>query len=75
MWFVAVTGTTPHRWITSQRICLAQRLLEETQLDVEQVVQQSGSGTGATLRHHFSGHRGTSPQLYRRSFRRGEAAA
>lgn len=73
--FVAVTGTTPHRWITSQRIRLAQRLLEETELDVEQVAQQTGFGTGATLRHHFSGHRGTSPQLYRRSFRRGEAAA
>ena len=73
--FVAVTGTTPHRWINSQRIRLAQRLLEETELDVEQVAQQSGFGTAATLRQQFSRHRGTAPQLYRRSFRRGEAAA
>jgi transcriptional regulator GlxA family with amidase domain len=73
--FVAVTGTTPHRWINSQRIRLAQRLLEETELDIEQVAQSCGFGTAATLRQHFTRHRGTSPQLYRRSFRRGEAAA
>ena len=73
--FVAVTGTTPHRWITSQRIRMAQRLLEETELDVEQVAQRTGFGTAATLRHHFSRHRATSPQLYRRSFRGRESAA
>ncbi|MGI8608042.1 MAG: helix-turn-helix domain-containing protein [Candidatus Dormibacteria bacterium] len=73
--FVAVTGTTPHRWINSQRIRMAQRLLEETELDVEQVAQQTGFGTAATLRQHFSRHRGISPQLYRRNFRCGEAAA
>ncbi|MDQ6747146.1 MAG: helix-turn-helix domain-containing protein [Candidatus Dormibacteraeota bacterium] len=72
--FVAATGTTPHKWLISQRVGMAQRLLEETHLDVEQVAEQTGFGTAATLRHHFGRRRGTSPQLYRRTFRKGAAA-
>ena len=68
--FVAVTGTTPHQWLTAQRVEMAQRLLEETEYGVEMVAQQTGFGTAAMLRHHFTHHRGTSPQLYRRTFRR-----
>jgi len=66
--FMATTGTAPHRWLITQRVGLAQRLLEETDLDVEQVAEQTGFGTAATLRQHFGRHRGTSPQAYRRSF-------
>ena len=72
--FVAVTGTTPHRWLTAQRLGMAQRLLEETNLDVERVAQQTGFGTAATLRHHFGRRRGTSPHLYRRTFRNSQPA-
>ncbi len=54
--FTATTGTAPHRWLTAQRVALAQRLLEETDLDVEQVAEQSGFGTAATLRQHFARH-------------------
>jgi transcriptional regulator GlxA family with amidase domain len=68
--FVAVAGTTPHQWLTAQRVEMAQRLLEETEHGVEVVAQQTGFGTAAMLRHHFSHHRGISPQLYRRTFRR-----
>lgn len=66
--FTATTGTAPHRWLITQRVALAQRLLEETELDVEQVAEQTGFGTATTLRQHFARHRGTSPQAYRRSF-------
>jgi transcriptional regulator GlxA family with amidase domain len=66
--FTATTGTAPHRWLITQRVARAQRLLEETELDVEQVAEQTGFGTAATLRQHFARHRGTSPQAYRRSF-------
>ena len=66
--FSATTGTAPHRWLITQRVAHAQRLLEETELDVEQVAEQTGFGTAATLRQHFARHRGTSPQAYRRSF-------
>ena len=33
--FRAETGTTPHDWLTWQRVLLAQRLLETTELDVD----------------------------------------
>ena len=33
--FVQETGTTPLRWLTGQRILLAQRLLEETDESVD----------------------------------------
>jgi transcriptional regulator GlxA family with amidase domain len=68
--FRAETGTTPHHWLTWQRVLLAQRLLETTELDVDQVARRCGFGGAATLRHHFVGRVGTSPQRYRRTFRR-----
>jgi transcriptional regulator GlxA family with amidase domain len=68
--FRAETGTTPHHWLTWQRLLLAQRLLETTELDVDQIARRCGFGGAATLRHHFVGRVGTSPQRYRRTFRR-----
>jgi transcriptional regulator GlxA family with amidase domain len=68
--FRAETGTTPHHWLTWQRVLLAQRLLETTELDVDQIARRCGFGGAATLRHHFVGRVGTSPQRYRRTFRR-----
>jgi transcriptional regulator GlxA family with amidase domain len=68
--FRAETGTTPHHWLTWQRVLLAQRLLETTDLDVDQIARRCGFGGAATLRHHFVGRVGTSPQRYRRTFRR-----
>ena len=68
--FRAETGTTPHHWLTWQRVLLAQRLLESTDLDVDQIARRCGFGGAATLRHHFVGRVGTSPQRYRRTFRR-----
>jgi len=62
------TGTTPHQWLTHQRILLAERLLEETHLPVEEVARRSGFGNAAALRHHFTRFRGTSPVSYRRTF-------
>jgi transcriptional regulator GlxA family with amidase domain len=44
--FVAETGTTPHRWLTLQRVLLAQRLLEDTDLGVDEVAARAGFGTG-----------------------------
>jgi transcriptional regulator GlxA family with amidase domain len=67
--FVAETGTTPHLWLTSQRLQLAQRLLEETDEPLEVVAERSGFGSAALLRHHFTRRRHTTPQAYRRTFR------
>ena len=67
--FRAATGTTPHQWLLSQRILLAQRLLETTDEPVERVAQRAGFGSAAGLRQHFSRALSASPHAYRRTFR------
>jgi AraC family transcriptional regulator, transcriptional activator FtrA len=67
--FRAVTGTTPVDWIVRQRVQLAQRLLESTDLPIEIVAERAGFGTPVTMRHHFANRVQTSPQAYRRTFR------
>jgi transcriptional regulator GlxA family with amidase domain len=63
------TGTTPHVWLTNQRIHHARELLERGDDPIETVAQRSGFGTAAMLRHHFTRQVGTSPAAYRRTFR------
>jgi AraC family transcriptional activator FtrA len=67
--FRAETGASPHDWLTHQRVLFARRLLEETDLPIEQVATRAGFGDPATLRHHFSKRAGTTPQQYRQAFR------
>jgi transcriptional regulator GlxA family with amidase domain len=62
------TGTTPHQWLTHQRVLRAEHLLEETPLPVEEIASLAGFGNAATLRHHFTRVRGTTPASYRRMF-------
>jgi transcriptional regulator GlxA family with amidase domain len=66
--FVQETGTTPQRWLTGQRILLAQHLLEETDETVDAIAGRAGFGNAAVLRHHFRTWRRTTPQAYRRVF-------
>ncbi len=63
------TGTTPLRWLLSRRVLEARRLLEETDLPVEEVAARAGFGTAASLREHFRRHTATTPSAYRRAFR------
>lgn len=65
--FREATGTTPHRWVLSQRVGFAQRLLEQG-LPVEEVARRTGFGSSATLRSAFARERGTSPSAYARCF-------
>jgi transcriptional regulator GlxA family with amidase domain len=67
--FRAETGTTPLQWLIARRVAEAQRLLEGTELPVEQVATRSGFGTAAALRQHFGRALSTSPSAYRRAFR------
>ena len=62
------TGTTPHHWVTQQRVAAAEELLERTDHPVEWIAREVGFGNAATLRHHFARVRGVSPQIYRRQF-------
>jgi AraC family transcriptional regulator, transcriptional activator FtrA len=66
--FRAETGTTPHRWLLSQRVLQARRLLERSDASVEEVATSCGFGSGASLRAHFKSQTGTSPAAYRRAF-------
>ena len=67
--FVAETGTTPHQWVTDQRVLRARRLLEETDLPVEAVARDAGFGSAALLRHHFSRCTGITPTAFRTQHR------
>ncbi|CAN5539827.1 helix-turn-helix domain-containing protein [soil metagenome] len=62
------TGTTPHSWLTAQRLQLAEEMLERTGNSVDEIAASVGFGNAATLRHHFTRVRGVSPAQYRRQF-------
>jgi transcriptional regulator GlxA family with amidase domain len=66
--FRAETGTTPHQWVTAQRLLLAEQMLEESDASIDLVASRTGFGNAATLRHHFAQARGTTPAAYRRTF-------
>ncbi len=66
--FLAATGTTPYQWLLRQRVQLAQRLLEVSDLSIETVAETSGFCTAGNLRKHFSRVVHTSPQAYRHTF-------
>ncbi len=68
--FEAQAGTTPHQWLTHQRVLAAQRLLETSDVSIDRVAELSGFVTAETLRHHFRQRLGTSPAAYRRRFTR-----
>jgi transcriptional regulator GlxA family with amidase domain len=65
------TGTTVGQWLLSQRLALAQRLLETTAQPVERIAEQAGFGTPLSLRQHFAAAFNTTPSMYRREFRGG----
>jgi AraC family transcriptional activator FtrA len=66
--FSAETGTTPHKWLTQQRILAARSLLEESDLGVEQISSRVGFNSPVVLRDHFRREIGLAPADYRRRF-------
>jgi transcriptional regulator GlxA family with amidase domain len=62
------TGTTPLQWLLAQRVLEARRLLEASDLPVEEIAWRCGFGTAASLRDHFRRSTATTPTAYRRSF-------
>lgn len=62
-------GSTPHQWVLRQRIILAQRLLEGTDLPIDIIASRCGLGSPQNLRAHFRQVVGTAPADYRRTFR------
>ena len=60
------TGTAPAAWVRAQRVREAQRLLESTDLTVEQVASTCGFGSAVTMRQAFARILSTTPSAYRR---------
>jgi AraC family transcriptional activator FtrA len=67
--FRAETGTTPLQWLLRRRVLAARRLLESSDLPIEDIAWRCGFGTAASLRQHFRRATTTTPTAYRRSFR------
>jgi transcriptional regulator GlxA family with amidase domain len=66
--FRAVTGTTPLQWLLTLRMDEARRLLERTDLSIDEVAERAGFGTALNLRTHFRRRLDTTPTAYRRTF-------
>ncbi|MBL7496612.1 helix-turn-helix domain-containing protein [Frankia sp. CNm7] len=66
--FRSATGTSPHAWLRTQRLSLAEQLLETTDLSIEQIATRVGYRGAAALREQFVLQRGVSPSAYRRTF-------
>ncbi|GAA2844552.1 helix-turn-helix domain-containing protein [Streptosporangium fragile] len=62
-------GLSPGQWLIRQRVELARRLLETSDLPVDGVALRAGFGTAASLRQHLQAAIGVSPTAYRRVFR------
>jgi transcriptional regulator GlxA family with amidase domain len=73
--FVAEVGVTPMRWLTEERLDEARRLLEATEMPIEEVAWRCGLGTGANLRLHLARDAATTPTAYRRAFRSSGTSA
>jgi transcriptional regulator GlxA family with amidase domain len=69
--FRAETGMAPGRWVIRQRVALACRLLETSDLPIDQIAERTGFATSGTLRLHLRTAIGVSPATYRRTFRTG----
>ncbi|MEV4350297.1 helix-turn-helix domain-containing protein [Actinoplanes sp. NPDC049596] len=70
--FRQATGTSPHAWLTTQRLYQAEELLETTDLSVENIAHHVGYTNAAALRDQFVQRRGVPPRDYRQTFRNRE---
>lgn len=66
--FRAATGTTPAAWVRSRRLDETRRLLETTDLSIDQIADASGFASPVTLRQNFLAAFGCTPSSYRRRF-------
>lgn len=68
--FLSLTGCSLSEWLLAERLRLAQKLLESTDLPLEVIATRSGLGSGSSFRQHFSRAFQTAPSAYRRQFKR-----
>lgn len=63
--FIDELGLPPSRWLIRARVRSAQKLLETTDLPINQIAERSGLGSPSNLRARFADIVGTSPGRYR----------
>ena len=68
--FATHVGLPPGAWLATERVRLAQRLLETDRRAVEAIARRAGYASPATMRAQFAARLGTSPLAYRQGFRR-----
>ena len=66
--FRAEVGQSPTQWVIQQRVDHTRKLLESTDLTVDQVATAAGFASATLLRKHLHAAVGLSPGSYRRSF-------
>ena len=71
--FIEATGMSPGEWVTIVRLGEAKRLLEATDLSMDEVARRAGFGSVGAMRHHFARSAGVAPREYRRRFRHAVA--
>ncbi|MHC1559051.1 GlxA family transcriptional regulator [Actinomycetospora sp. C-140] len=62
-------GTSPKQWLLRARLDRARRLLETTDMTVQEVVRAAGFPSASALRKRFTDGLGTTPSAYRETFR------
>lgn len=67
--FHVQTGMTPKAWLLQERVRYAQRLLESTELPLEQISARCGFASEETFRATFRRIAQIAPSVYRRGFR------
>ncbi|OZI25929.1 AraC family transcriptional regulator [Bordetella genomosp. 9] len=68
--FLSLTGCSLSEWLLAERLRLAQKMLETTELPLEIIAARAGLGSASSLRQHFSRMLQTSPSAYRKQFKR-----
>lgn len=66
--FVETTGVPPGEWVISIRVEEAKRLLESSDLGIEEIALRAGFANATALRHHFRNALGLAPRDYRETF-------
>ncbi len=66
--FRAEVGESPTRWLIQRRVDEARRMLETTDLSVDQIAAAAGFGSATLLRKHLQSAVGLSPATYRLRF-------
>ncbi len=65
------TGRSPHKWLTAIRLLEARKLLEETDLKLEEVASRCGFGSVSHFKQLFRQASGCTPGQYRKNARQG----